>query len=140
MATALTASSGVGFDFNITLQTALDNAVDRQSMDIRNGPTTLFHAFIDNNTGAADTELEFVKFYDVEAGLVAGTTEPDFIIPVVPVTVAATSNVHGVGWGTWLCLEGVPFSNGLSVLASQEAGDTMTAAPTEDLKLHTITT
>lgn len=120
MAKALyTTPIGAPTGFAVTVLNEIDTTVDAYSRNLRDGPTTLFTAAITNDDA---TEIDHVKLYNnITSALVSGTTAPDIILPV-PADATGTLIMQ--------CHEGVPFSNGISVLCAKEAGNLNTNDPT----------
>ena len=138
MAAALTASPSTGeFDFNWTQITDVEITVGDATRNVRGAATTLHHIAADN--GQTSGANAWVKLYDdVSNALVAGTTAPDFVFPVQAGVVSSTSAFSKGRFGL-VCVEGAPFVNGLSVLASTEDGNAMVSAPTKPVDVVVIT-
>lgn len=105
---------------------------DKGFVGIADGSTTVYEANIDNTWVDSSTDVWAYLFDDVSNDLTPGTDRPDFGIPV-PAGVAADNTKFAVGRVVMICLEGIPFTNGLTVLASKEDGNAMDAAPDNDI-------
>lgn len=101
-----------------------DNAVEA---DIRTGPTTLKSVHI--SLDPASSQAAFLKLFDNQ-NPVAGTTEPDDIIPITLKTEVS------IPFGK----NGVLFSKGLSYFLSQSAGKATGSAVTGTNKITFILT
>ena len=120
MATALyTTPIGIPTGYAITVIHELDKDVDNTTRNLRDGPTTFYWVEVANDNV---TEQDYVKFYDnISSALVSGTTPPDIIFPIIQ---------NATGSTVLVCHEGLPFTNGMSVLAATTAGNVNTASPT----------
>ena len=117
--TLYTPPLGIPTDYAITVIHELDKDVDNTTRNLRDGPTTLYSLVVANDDA---TEQDYVKAYDnVSSSLVSGTTPPDIIVPIIKNATGAT---------VVICHEGLPFVNGLSLLAATTAGNANTASPT----------
>lgn len=130
----------VGLDRVIIEVTDVENTVDRSSKDLRNGPATVYSLELDNsfvNDGTAGTK-NWIKLYDdISTALVAGTSPPVFIIPVA---LSLTGDgVAEVGFELMECPDGMPFENGISILASQQGGDDMSLKPGAAMDVRMLT-
>ena len=134
MATAaVTASVKQNFPFVATQLTDIEHTVTAPQKNIRNGPAALLAIWVGNTVTASGKS--YVKVYDVvDDTFVAGSSAPMIGFPVRAV---GTNPVAGI-----LNIEirgSLRFINGISVLASQEDGDEMTAAPAQSVDAIFIT-
>jgi len=82
-----------------------------QVKDLRGGPCTLYSILVSNRIEAAANC--YLKLFDIiDSTFVPATSLPVCIVQVLP---------YGVG--SFECLEGVQFENGISISVSQTAGN-----------------
>ena len=103
----------------------LENAATNANRNIAEGPTDLMAIEVDNLIAGASKD--WIKLYDdATTAWTPGTTKPIMVIPVETYAAAAS---RATGFLVAYCLEGYPFDEGISAIASKENGDTATAAP-----------
>jgi hypothetical protein len=112
--------------------TEVTNTVSAAHKNVLDGPGTLKSIQLDNTVTASSKN--YLKVYDIISdALVAGTSAPHLILPV---RVVGTNPVAGIETADFP--KGLSFANGVSVLASKENGDTMTAAPDQAMDVYLL--
>lgn len=139
MALATTSTPlGKTLGYNLTRMKHATNSPAFENKNVRGGPCKLFMLQADNmkNTTVTNTEV-FAKLYDIidDSLLGDGTSAPVFVTPVEQVVVPTTAPLRGAGYTSWICPEGFEFYEGISAMASQEDGDTLTTAPATNAEL-----
>lgn len=114
--------------------------------NVTDGPATLKTIVLDNTASLQVTtggcRKAYAKFYDIISDALVVTSAPRMVIPVqAGIIDGAADNVNVLGKHTVHVIGGVPFRNGISVLASQTPGDVNTtpvaAAGDFDIELLT---
>jgi hypothetical protein len=115
---------GRKLEYDLSEQSSLTKTPDK---NVRGGATSLFAAMLDNTQ--TDGTKAYAKFYDNDGSdLVVGTTKPDIILPI-PAYVAPGAATEVKGVVMMIAPDGLPFSNGLTMLASKEDGNEVTDSP-----------
>lgn len=103
----------------------IENVATNANRNIAEGPADLMAIEVDNLISGASKD--WIKLYDdATTAWTPGTTKP---IMIIPVEIYAAAASRGTGFLVAYCLEGYPFEEGISAIASKENGDTATAAP-----------
>lgn len=108
--------------------------------DGRLGPATLY--FVEGSASIdAGATKNYIKVYDdISDAFVPGTTAPDLVIPVkLTASGGAAPTSNSVGTQAMTISTGLKFDNGISMVACQEAGDTVTTVPGSDMDVYFTT-
>jgi hypothetical protein len=112
-----------------------DNAVVIAQQNLADGPATIYTLVLDNtadeDAGVGTNTKVFAKFYDIIDNTFVAGVAPRMVIPV-PATTASVANVNVAGKHTIYMTPGVRFKKGISVLASQDQGDTVAVSVAAD--------
>lgn len=115
-----------------------------EQRNVARKPVTLYGIMVDNQKKVTDATLVYVKLYDnISSAWSPGAGEkallgfPIEFMPGTPIDDTTDLQLKG-SYQLMITRSGIPFTNGVSVAAAQEAGDTMTNSPVTDLAVELI--
>ena len=118
---------------------APSNQASAESRNVTKGAATLYGVIVDNQLTATGNTKSWIKLYDkTDQGWTPGSDASLLGFPVEQWTAADDSQMIGTVQACFIP-EGFPVEKGLSIAASQEAGDSATTAPGADLMVELIT-
>ena len=110
-----------------------------EQRNVTRKPSTVFRVLVDNQGLVSSNTLVYIKLYDnISSGWSPGVGEKALLgFPIEKWTVVDPSQLLGT-YQFMITRSGIPFTNGVSVAAGKEAGDTMTNSPATNVALELI--